>query len=71
MKQKLQLSELKRTILQLDDLYITSFSTSLNDTIQRTDYGAEDLPEGDLVWLATRLNCWSSTVISQKASGMH
>jgi len=49
MKQKLQLSELKRTILQLDDLYITSFSTSLNDTIQRTDYGAEDLPEGDLV----------------------
>jgi len=50
---------------------ITSFSTSLNDTIHRTDFGAEDRPEGDLVWLATRPNWWSSTVISQKASGMH
>ena len=34
-------------------------------------FGAEDRPEGDLVWLATRPNWWSSTVISQKASGMH
>jgi len=52
-------------------LNITSFSTSLNDTIHRTDYGAEDRPEGDLAWLATKPNWWSSTVISQKASSMH